>query len=330
MIDGRFDVAGAAGPKQYFESLALTRLAHGYLFTGAPGVGKKTFALALAQSLLCETPKAGSLGYCGICPACIRVQSQTHPDLYLHVGALKIGDRGGATFADEDASARTLVRQLSLHSYAGGRRIFILGDADFTREAANALLKFFEEPPPGVHLIVTTAAPGKLLATIRSRLIELAFPLLSPAQIARILIGEQIPDADAERVAAIAQGSVARARSLLDGSEGSVRDAVVAWYLDCVAGRGADGSWATRASLDEGLEIAKTLTRDRLALAVAGPQAPLLAPDVRDRLEALGPVDASAILRVLASIGDAQRTAFTNVTPELVANSVRMALTTAK
>ena len=330
MIDGRFDVLGAAGPKRYFEALDASRLAHGYLFTGAAGVGKKTFAVRLAQSLLCETPKTTLLGYCGRCSSCVRVQSQTHPDLYLHVGALKIGDRGGATFADEDATARTLVRQLSLHSYAGGRRIFILGDADFTREAANALLKFFEEPPAAVHLIVTTPSPGRLLATIRSRLIELAFPLLSPSQIREILTAENVAEADAERVASIAQGSVARARALLDGSEESDRDAVVAWYLDCAAGRAGDGSWATRASLEEGLEIAKTLTRDRLALSVAGGGAPLLAPDVRERLEALGPVETPAMLRVLGTIGDAQRTAATNVTPELVANSVRMALITAR
>ena len=56
-----FDVIGAAGPRQYFGSLTRETLAHAYLFTGAPGVGKKTFARRLAQSLLCTTPKAGVL-----------------------------------------------------------------------------------------------------------------------------------------------------------------------------------------------------------------------------------------------------------------------------
>ena len=69
---------------------------------------------------------------------------------------------GGGGFRDsEEPTARDLVRQLSLHAYAGGKRVFVLGDADFTREAANALLKFFEEPPAGVLLIVTTSALGR-------------------------------------------------------------------------------------------------------------------------------------------------------------------------
>ncbi len=326
MIDGRWDVVGAAGPRRFFEALAPSQLSHAYGFTGSAGVGKKTFARRLAQSLLCERPKTTLLGYCGECRSCIGVQSGTHPDLYLHVGSLKIGDRGAAAFADEDATARTLVRQLGMHSYAGGRRIFILGDVEFTREAANALLKFFEEPPPGVLLLVTTPSPGRLLATIRSRMIELVFPLLRPAEIAEILIGEGTSAEDATRVAALAQGSVAHARAIAGDADEGVRSAVVTWYLDSAAGRAADGAWVNRANLDDGLEIAKVLTRDRLALALGG--VPLLAPDVGDRIANLPRVEPSALVRMLAAIGDAQRTAGTNVTPEFVAQSVRMALAT--
>ena len=100
------------------------------------------------------TPKSTLLGYCGHCTGCTRVVANTHPDLYIAHGQLKIGDRDGSGFHEtEETTARDIVRQLSLHSYAGGKRVFILGDADFTREAANALLKFFEEPPAGVLLI---------------------------------------------------------------------------------------------------------------------------------------------------------------------------------
>jgi len=96
------------------------------------------------------------------------------------LGELKIGDRDGSGFHEsEETTARDLVRQLSMHSYAGGMRVFVLGDADFTREAANALLKFFEEPPAHVLLIVTTNAVGRVMPTIRSRLVEVTFPLLS-------------------------------------------------------------------------------------------------------------------------------------------------------
>ena len=178
-----FDVVGAAAPTAFFRHLTPRTLSHAYLFTGAVGVGKKTFALRLAQSLLCTAPKPVFVGYCGVCSACLHVASRSHPDLYVAHGQLKIGERDGGGFHDaEEANARDLVRQLSMHSDAGGRRIFILGDADFTREAANALLKFFEEPPEGVNLFITTAAPGRLLATIRSRLVEVMFAPLTSAE----------------------------------------------------------------------------------------------------------------------------------------------------
>ena len=103
----------------------------------------------------------------------MRVTGGVHPDLYFSEGQVKIGEREGSGFhAAEEATARDLVRQLSMHSYAGGRRVFVLGDVDFTREAANALLKFFEEPPDGVVLLLDhdggrAAAPDGPLAFAR-------------------------------------------------------------------------------------------------------------------------------------------------------------------
>jgi hypothetical protein len=326
-IDGKFEVVGAAGPTNFFEHLSAETLSHGYLFTGPAGVGKKTFALRLAQSLLCVTPKSSLLGYCGTCSGCTRVAAGAHPDLYLTEGQVKIGDREGAGFhTSDDPTARDLVRQLAMHSYAGGRRIFILGDVDFTREAANALLKFFEEPPAGVLLIVTTTALARLLPTIRSRLIEVTFPLLRDDEVAAILEREGVPGAAAQRVAAIAGGSVTRARALLDG-EGTIRDAAVAWFFATVEGAPADATaWATRPALEEGLEVVKTLTRDWLAYVVGGPDVPLLAPDQTERLAALPSRPAPAIARALGALGDAERIARTNVSPPLVADLARMAL----
>lgn len=331
MIEGRFEVTGAAGPLTFFGHVAPAALSHGYLFTGPAGVGKKWFALQLAQSLLCVTPKATLLGYCGHCSGCTRVVAGTHPDLYVAAGQLKIGEResGGGFHEREEATARDVVRQLSLHSYAGGKRVFILGDADFTREAANALLTFFEEPPPGVVLIVTTAQPGRLIGTIRSRLIEVTFPRLTSEQIAAVLTRGGVDPADARRAADIANGSLTRAKAcLLDEGEGSTRDAAAAWFFAAVGGGEADHSgWATRATLEEGLDTIKTLVRDWLVLRIAGAHAPLLARDHTDALLQLPKRHPAALARTLASIGDAERIARTNVTPALVAGLVRMALT---
>jgi DNA polymerase-3 subunit delta' len=327
MTESRFDVLGAAGPRSFFEHLTPAMLSHGYLFTGPQGVGKKTFARALARSLLCTTPKRTLLGWCGTCAGCTSVEAGTHPDLYSSDGQVKIGDRDGGGFHDsEEATARDLVRQLSLHSYAGGKRIFILGDADFTNAAANALLKFFEEPPANVVLIVTTSAPGHVLPTIRSRLVEVTFPLLSDGEVVQILERRGVPAGDAERASAVANGSAARALAILDEGEGSTRTAAVEWFFAAAQGAEADASgWATRPTLEAGLETVKTLARDWIALGL-GASVPLLASDQRARLQTLPAREPAAFAKLLAALGDAERIARTNVSPPLVADLVRMAL----
>ncbi|MBV8643591.1 MAG: hypothetical protein JO225_06715 [Candidatus Eremiobacteraeota bacterium] len=327
MIDGTFDVVGAAGPRAFFEHLTAATLSHGYLFSGPAGVGKKTFARALAHSLLCVTPRRTMLGWCGVCTGCTRFAAGTHPDFYASEGQLKIGERDGSGFHDGDeATARDLVRQLSLHSYAGGKRVFVLGDADFTREAANALLKFFEEPPAGVVLIVTTSAGGRILPTIRSRLVEVTFPLLSEDEIVEVLTRRGLARDDVQRAASAANGSAARALAFLDEGEGATRDAAVAWFFAAARGDEADAAgWATRPTLEAGLETVKTLARDWIALGLGG-SVPLLARDQRAALEALPAREPAAFARLLAAIGDAERIARTNVSPPLVADLVRIAL----
>ena len=328
MIDGQFAVVGQAGPRALFEHLTIDTISHGYFFTGPTGVGKKTFARELARSLLCITPKRTLLGWCGHCSGCTHVAAGTHPDFLYTEGEVKIGQResGGGFHDAEEPTARDLVRELSMHAYAGGKRVLVLGDADFTREAANALLKFFEEPPAGVLLVVTSAAPGRVLPTIRSRLIEVTFGLLAEAEIAEILGRRGIDADDAARAASIANGSARRALQYLDEGEGAVRDAAVEWFFAAAEGAEADASgWATRPTLDAGLETVRTLARDWIALGVAE-GAPLLAPDQRTRLAQLPRRDASAFVRLLAALSDAERIAHSNVTPLLVADLVRMAL----
>ncbi|MDB5071694.1 MAG: ATPase [Candidatus Eremiobacteraeota bacterium] len=327
MIDGNFDVIGAAAPRAFFEHLTLATLSHGYLFTGPQGVGKKTFARALGRSLLCVTPKRTLLGWCGTCSGCTRLDAGSHPDFYLSEGQLKIGDRDGSGFHEsEETTARDLVRQLSLHSYAGGMRVFVLGDADFTREAANALLKFFEEPPAHVLLIVTTNAIGRVMPTIRSRLVEVTFPLLSEDETVQVLERHGIARDEAQRAASLANGSASRALAYLDEGEGATRDAAVEWFFAAAQGAEADATgWATRPTLEAGLETVKTLARDWIALGLGG-NVPLLARDQRSRLEELPPREPAAFAKMLAAIGDAERIAHTNVSPALVADAVRMAL----
>jgi DNA polymerase-3 subunit delta' len=330
-----FDVVGAEGPKRFFSSLNAERLAHAYLFVGPDGVGKKTFAARLAQSLLCLTPKPALLGYCGECTGCKMVQFGTHPDLFEVRGEIKIGEAEEVQgfHAAEKLTSRDLVRQFSLHAYEGGWRIFIFEDADFaSAEAANALLKFFEEPPAHVLLLLTTDAPGKLLETIRSRLVEVRFPLLSRDAVEEILRKLGYTDSKEISLAALlSQGSVDRALASLDGEARHVRDAAIEWFYNVVMGDEIDDTrWAVRESLDEGLETIKTLARDWLVWNLAGKRVTPLATDEAREVVKLPKADPAEIVRVLASITEAERIARTNVTPHLVAEHVRMAISSCR
>lgn len=334
MSDLQFDVVGAEGPKRYFAALTPDRLSHAYLFTGPHGVGKKTFARRLAQSLLCLTPKNAVLGYDGTCSSCalFRGGGAHHPDFLEHEGVLKIGDRDAAMgfYASEELSSRDLVRQLSLQSYSGGMRILLLGDVSFaTHEAASALLKFLEEPPRGVVMILTTAAPARLLPTIRSRLLEVHFPLLTNAEIRTVLERLEFGAEEVALGASLGGGSVTRALAVLESEEESLRAQVVRWFFESVGGKSPQESWATRETLDDGLETVKMLVRDWIVTSDASGAggAALMSLDQAERLRELKPIEARAAVALLGKLDDAQRLARTNVNPGMVGELVRMALT---
>ncbi len=327
----QFAVLGAEGPKAYFGSRTRRTLGHAYLFSGVPGVGKKTFARRLAQSLLCTENVDGVLGYCGICASChlFESSSATHPDFLEHNGSLKIGDSDGAMgfHEGEDLTSRDVVRQLMLRSYSGGMRILLLGDIEFaTHHAANALLKFVEEPPEGVLLLLTTATPGKIIPTIRSRVSELRFSPLTRTDLVQILSSEGVSADDATLTAAMANGSLLHARALLGAEqEASLRSAVATWFFDVVEGRTPETGWATRETLDEGVELVRTLARDWMVLSTQT-QSPALAGDFITRLRELHPLKTAAGIALLASLDEARSISATNVPPAMVAERIRMAV----
>lgn len=148
------------------------RLPHALLMCGVPGTGKALFARRFAQLALCHTPDAGQP--CGTCSACTQFRAGSHPD-YRYVAIPE--DKTVITIAQ----MRELITALNLTSQHGGRKIALIEPADaMNTAAANALLKTLEEPGAGTLLMLVSARPARLLATIRSRCQILR--MLPPAQ----------------------------------------------------------------------------------------------------------------------------------------------------
>src|SRR5262249_13942923 len=121
--------------------------------------------------------------------------------------------RGGTAVDD----GRGLGAFMHMAPAMGEWRVAIVDAADeMNRNAANAVLKILEEPPPKAVLLMVAHAPGRLLPTIRSRCRRLSLHPLEDAEVVRLL-GEYAPDTAAEERAALAglaEGSIGRALEL--------------------------------------------------------------------------------------------------------------------
>jgi DNA polymerase-3 subunit delta' len=225
-IDGHDDVV-----EQFRRAMARGRLASSFLFAGPAGIGKRTFALKLAQAMLCQTRPEEALDPCGTCPSCAQVAAGTHPDLDV-VGKpddksfipveLLIGDR-------EHRRREGLCHNIGVKPALGGRKIAVIDDADYLNvEGANALLKTLEEPPPRSMLILIGTTPAKQLPTIRSRCQLIRFQPLPIDVVAALLVskGFVADPAEARRLARYSEGSVERALDLADPDLWSFRNAL--------------------------------------------------------------------------------------------------------
>ncbi|HEY1785483.1 MAG TPA: AAA family ATPase [Pirellulales bacterium] len=215
--------------ERFRRALARGRLASTYLFVGPKGIGKHSLALRLAQALLCRTRPAEQLDPCGECDSCLQVAAQTHPDLLLIAKpadksfiplSLLIGD-------DQHRMREGLCHDIALRAFSGGRKVAVIDDADeLNEEGANALLKTLEEPPPGSVLFLVGTTADKQLPTIRSRSQIIRFGGLDAATIADLLLAQGVVDNanEAQRLAGLAEGSLARAAELADDELWTFRD----------------------------------------------------------------------------------------------------------
>jgi DNA polymerase III subunit delta' len=180
-------------------------LTHAWLLTGPPGSGRSVAARAFAAALLC--PSQG----CGQCPSCRQVAAGTHPDLLLiRPDGLSYGVK----------QTRDLVLKAAASPVYGGWRIVLFEDADrATEQAANALLKAIEEPPPRTIWLLCAPSAADLPVTIRSRCRLVVLRTPPTAAVAEILRGEGVSDGVALDAARASLGHIGRARRLATDPE---------------------------------------------------------------------------------------------------------------
>jgi DNA polymerase III subunit gamma/tau len=195
------------------------RVAHGYIFSGARGVGKTTTARILAKSLNCI--KGPTVTPCGECPSCQEITQGNSVDVFEIDAA---SNRG----IDEIRALRETVRYLPARDLY---KVFIIDEAHMlTTEAFNALLKTLEEPPPRSLFVLCTTEAHKLPTTIQSRCQHFSFRLLDYWEILSrlqwVMKQEQFAadEGALSAVAEAAEGSLRDALSLLDQSIASSAD----------------------------------------------------------------------------------------------------------
>jgi DNA polymerase-3 subunit delta' len=322
------------------------------LFEGAEGIGRQRLALWLGQLLLCEKKDAEP---CGKCRPCRLVLELSHADLHWIVPVL----RPKATDADKQvdeaaeligeitaerrkhplygaldgmashplATVRLIQRRAALKSVEGGPTIFVIGHAErlvpqeSSQEAANALLKLLEEPPANAWFILTATDAGRLLPTIRSRVVPVRLGRLLDAEVREFLEAALRPALSApaleERVRT-AEGSIGAAISASDA--GAKAYAAAADLVDVALQGGVpraervlrQGTWSARGDFSAMLDaLEQTLGDAARAASGMTPRRALPAA-----LKAPRPV--SRLLEAQRHVAAAREAAQGNVNPQLL------------
>jgi DNA polymerase-3 subunit delta' len=198
ILQGAVAASRAAANSSEATSQEMT---HAWVFTGPPGSGRSSAAVAFAAALVC--PQGG----CGTCNECRSAANGAHPDV-------EIIRTEGLSIKVEDV--RELLTRVSWAPSMGGWRVVVMEDADrLTESAANALLKAIEEP--GARTVWLLCAPTlhDVLPTIRSRCRHLQLRTPSTHAVADVLQNRDGISAQmADFAARVSQGHIGRAKYL--------------------------------------------------------------------------------------------------------------------
>ena len=325
--------------------LESKRVPGSLLFTGNEGVGKKLFALEFAKALNCRTPRG--VEACDSCSSCKRISQSTFPPFG------KDEDDKNRLIWSEHADVamvrpykqiirvgpmRELEREANFRPFEGAARVFIVEDAEYMNDtAANALLKTLEEPPSTSHLILTTANPTALLATIRSRCQTIRFAPISAGEIESFLIeARNWPRLDAELLAHTSRGSLGRAlatdietyrarrQSMLEVLKALVMTGDRGQLLRSAEGLAGEKD---RSGYEQSLDVLESLIRDAWGLALGRPRKSTVNTDLYEDLERIAAELKSAqAANWLSEIEEVRAALEVNINRRVASDALMMAM----
>ena len=185
-------------------ALRSRRLAPAYLFAGPDGVGRRLAALRFLEGVVATKPAGAGQAAKEVLAGDARLRrllaQGNHPDLlwveptFQHQGRLIPASQAAESGISRKVppqlrleQIRDVSRFLSRRPVESGRCMVVLESVESMAEtAANALLKTLEEPGDGI-LVLISAAPDRLLPTIRSRCQRIPFRPLTPEQVREVL-----------------------------------------------------------------------------------------------------------------------------------------------
>ncbi len=182
----------------------VRRVPNSLLFCGPEGVGMLDMALALAKALLCEKKQDEACETCSACRAIsLDREENRYPDFMFY-------------YPEKDVIKIEFMRELKGLAYVrpmlGGRRVFIVDEAEkMNEEAANSILKIMEEPPPYTHIILIATNPELVLPTIKSRCRVLTFSPISQSDIERALRDKGLDEDKAKVLSILCGGNLEEA-----------------------------------------------------------------------------------------------------------------------
>lgn len=222
---------------------SLDRLPHALLLSGPAGTGKRVFAEAMAQRVLCEHADGREFG-CGKCVSCRWLAAGNHPDFRLIAPQSEAAEddaetpgpgQTGMGAKGKKASKQIVIDQVrALNDFIGvgthrrGLRVILLDPAEaMNTHTANALLKLLEEPTPSTLFLMISRSQRRLLPTIRSRCQAIAFDKPDPL-LARKWLVEQGTLANPDALLAFTGGMPLLARELGERGAAGYRQEFVA------------------------------------------------------------------------------------------------------